>query len=369
MSTKEQIVYQMLDEGTITVQQSELVIALLRENPEQDIAAAVEKAKELLSRETLHDHSLETLNLEELGDFCGLPSQSANSTETIQLNLMDDLQEAIQTHHERSPSIETTELDGVSEASEHRRNRSPSSVTPEPVSRYQTTPDSHLIGEGGMGRVVRVFDTHLGRNIARKELHHSLKSRKSRGGTSIQRRFIREARITAQLEHPGIVPVYEVGESDDGTLYYTMQELSGRTLKDALEECTSLDDRLQLMNHMVDFCQAIGFAHSKGIIHRDIKTENVMIDAHGQTIVLDWGLAKSISESEDISTELVSNPMVSGKTRNGAVMGTPCSRKKAANSMPSGSKRSGYEPRSTKNTTGCSSCRASATFSRRSRIL
>ena len=101
----------------------------------------------------------------------------------------------------------------------------PSRIISETTSRY-TTSASNLIGEGGMGRVIRVFDTHLGRNIAQKELHNHLKGNKSRGGSNIQQRFLREARITAQLEHPGIVPVYEVGEQEDGTLYYTMQELT-----------------------------------------------------------------------------------------------------------------------------------------------
>ena len=165
-----------------------------------------------------------------------------------------------------------------------------STLTPEIKGRYrEPREDDNIIGQGGIGRVIRVYDRHLGRNIARKELLKRVYPKHSRGGTSLHQRFVREARIAAQLEHPGIVPVYELGEAEDGTIYYTMQEVSGLTLKKRLQDCNNLQERLQLMGHFLDFAQAIGYAHSQGVIHRDIKPENVMVDRHGQTIVLDWG--------------------------------------------------------------------------------
>jgi|GEM_PF-533248 len=319
MSTNDKIIEQMLLEGTLTTQQSEYAIQLLREGSDVDVFEAIEKSKMAFSIQTQSDSTNETFYpdfLQDLGETLGATQvdTSVDSMETIEIDgLMNDEQAVTQDVDVTSNTV----------IDDHR----PSRITPEALSRYTTTSatgsDSNVIGEGGMGRVVRVFDSHLGRNIARKELHHSLKRHQSRGGTSIQQRFLREARITAQLEHPGIVPVYEVGEDEDGALYYTMQELTGRTLKDALDDCNCFDERMQLIDHMIDFCQAIGFAHSKGIIHRDIKTENVMIDEHGQTIVLDWGLAKLISESEDIDTELVSNSTIGDRTRIGVVMGTP----------------------------------------------
>lgn len=152
------------------------------------------------------------------------------------------------------------------------------------------------IGRGGIGRVLIAYDAHLGREIAVKELlpHLVQNDSKARSTDSkaILGRFLREARITAQLEHPNIVPVYELGKRKDGGLYYTMKLVRGRTLSDALKQTHDLADRLKLLNHFVDLCQAIAYAHSRGVVHRDIKPQNVMVGEFGETMVLDWGLAK-----------------------------------------------------------------------------
>ena len=339
MPINEQIIEQLLKDGTVTVQQSEYARDLLRENPTITLDEAIEQAK--VVHPVLSNSSNDTLffeNLEELVDEdetmppLNSPPKSSHPSSNDTL-FFENLEELVD-EDEQSKSLETIQIDGLLEEiletipEVHEtilppvNERPPSRITSETTSRY-TASESNLIGEGGMGRVIRVFDTHLGRNIAQKELHNHWKGNKSRGGSNIQQRFLREARITAQLEHPGIVPVYEVGEQEDGTLYYTMQELTGRTLQDALKECNHLKDRMQLMGHMIDFCQAIGFAHSKDIIHRDIKTENVMIDVHGQTIVLDWGLAKKISDVEYFDSNQISTPMFNDKTSIGVVMGTP----------------------------------------------
>jgi serine/threonine-protein kinase len=84
-------------------------------------------------------------------------------------------------------------------------------------------------------------------------------------------RFLREARITGQLEHPGIVPVYEIARRPDNSLFYTMKLVRGQTMDQRLRECHSLPDRLRLLPHFLDLCQAMAYAHSKGIIHRDLK--------------------------------------------------------------------------------------------------
>jgi WD40 repeat protein/serine/threonine protein kinase len=157
---------------------------------------------------------------------------------------------------------------------------------------------------GGMGRILLVHDEFLGRNVALKELMgrrgstdaSAAAARISVGATA---RFLQEARITGTLEHPSIVPVYELGRRADGTLYYTMKLVRGDTLAQALGRARSLDARLRLLNHFVDLCHAIAYAHSRGVIHRDIKPGNVMIGEFGETIVLDWGLAKS-KRAEDV---------------------------------------------------------------------
>src|SRR5512145_1993554 len=103
---------------------------------------------------------------------------------------------------------------------------------------------------------------------------------------------MQEARIPSQLEHPAIVPVYELGRRQDGTLYYTMRLVRGKTFSAALRECDDIDGRLRLLSNFVSLCQAIAYAHSHNIIHRDIKPANVMLGQFGETVVLDWGLAK-----------------------------------------------------------------------------
>ncbi|HOZ49873.1 MAG TPA: protein kinase [Candidatus Hydrogenedentes bacterium] len=155
-------------------------------------------------------------------------------------------------------------------------------------------------GRGGMGRIVLVHDTFLGREIALKELLSPGDKKGSSGRSSSRRqsvphmaRFLEEARITGQLEHPSIVPVYEIGHRKDGTLYYTMKLVRGTTLDQAIKGAASLEERLGLLPHFVDVCQAIAYAHSRGIIHRDIKPGNVMVGEFGETVVLDWGLAKN----------------------------------------------------------------------------
>lgn len=165
-------------------------------------------------------------------------------------------------------------------------------VTPEATGRYERQDE---LGRGGIGRVLLAFDRHLGREVALKELIDD-----GAPGSSVPTdptsptvaRFLREARVTGLLDHPNIMPVYELGQRDDGTFYYTMRLVRGRTLGDALQDASGLKGRLRLLDRFVDLCQAIAFAHSRGVVHRDIKPDNVMLGAFGETVVLDWGLAK-----------------------------------------------------------------------------
>lgn len=193
-------------------------------------------------------------------------------------------------------------------------------------------------GRGGMGRVLLVHDAFLGRDVAFKELlpgptpkNSDSPSTPVREYMSILTRFLQEARITGQLEHPSIVPVYELGHRSDGRLYYTMKLVRGKTLRQAMRECKTLTQRLTLLPHFVDLCHAIAYAHSRRIIHRDIKPDNVMVGEFGETVVLDWGLAKSKDDvdchadgiAETIRLLHLGDVDSAAKTQYGQVMGTP----------------------------------------------
>ena len=150
--------------------------------------------------------------------------------------------------------------------------------------------DSEL-GRGGMGRVLTLIDTHLQREVAVKELLLEHTAERSTSGPLLENLFVREAQVLALLEHPGVVPVYELGRRPDGTPYYSMRRIRGRSLAAELGDCVSLDERLALLSHFIDVVQTVGFAHSKRVVHRDLKPENVMVSSFGETQVIDWGLA------------------------------------------------------------------------------
>ncbi len=196
---------------------------------------------------------------------------------------------------------------------------------------------------GGMGKIMLVKDKHLDREVALKELlpHHIEGATKSGTVTGVPTsemltmpavaRFMQEARVTGSLEHPSIVPIYEVGYRPDGTMYYTMKLVRGKTLQEAISSCKSLRERLGLLSHFLDLCNALAYAHSKGIVHRDVKPLNVMVGEFGETILIDWGIAK-IQGQEDIHStdmETAHDALEKGdedtlaKTVYGEAMGSP----------------------------------------------
>ncbi|MDY0003805.1 MAG: protein kinase, partial [Polyangia bacterium] len=199
-------------------------------------------------------------------------------------------------------------------------------VTVEASGRY-TIRGEH--GRGGIGRVLVAYDEHVGREIAIKELLPEPDgiAPESPSGR-ISARFLREARVTGQLEHPSIVPVYELGRRRDGALYYSMRLVRGKTLAETLRRCKSMEERLRLLPHYVDLCHAIAYAHSRGVIHRDIKTGNVMLGEFGETVVLDWGLAK-VRGQQDIGVGELEREVLlyrdeeAGRTVDGRAIGTP----------------------------------------------
>jgi len=171
-------------------------------------------------------------------------------------------------------------------------------------------------GRGGLGRVSRAHDKDFGRDIAIKELL-------ARGHVN-EVRFAREAMITARLEHPGIVPVYETGRWPDGTPFYAMKLISGRSLRALIAERTTVDDRIGLLHHVIAVADTIAYAHGRNVIHRDLKPANVIVGEFGETVVIDWGLAKDLTESGDLPRGSGgSQPSDDGLTSAGSVLGTP----------------------------------------------
>ncbi len=147
------------------------------------------------------------------------------------------------------------------------------------------------IAEGGMGEVWRARDPGLGQPLAIKILHA-----KYRGLPEPERRFVGEARITGQLQHPGIPPVHEVGTGADGRPFFAMKLVVGRTLEALLlGRASPADDLPRFLGIFEQVCQTLAYAHSEGVIHRDLKPSNVMIGAFGEVQVMDWGLAKRLA--------------------------------------------------------------------------
>ncbi len=183
------------------------------------------------------------------------------------------------------------------------------------ASRYELV---EKIGQGGMGAVFLVRDRELERLVALKVLNTP--------GMDAQfgQRMVREARILARLEHPGVVPVHDVGVLPDGRFYYVMKLVRGNRLDQQVCPAMALTERLQLF---AKICDAVAFAHAHGVIHRDLKPQNIMVGAFGEVLILDWGVAKEVGRAIphppacEGNGASIDNPHV--HTQTGTVLGTP----------------------------------------------
>jgi eukaryotic-like serine/threonine-protein kinase len=177
------------------------------------------------------------------------------------------------------------------------------------------------IAHGGMGRVFAGRDLRLGRDIAIKVLR--------KADASAAARFEQEIRLAARLQHPGIVTVYDAGFWSTGEPFLVMKLVLGRSLERAIVDAETLADRVALLPHLAAVTDALAYAHDQGVVHRDLKPDNIILGAFGETVVLDWGLAKAVgappSSGSDAtpSTSSPSADVSDGLTRDGAVMGTP----------------------------------------------
>lgn len=195
---------------------------------------------------------------------------------------------------------------------------------------------SGRVARGGMGTVYVARDRELRRDVALKVLHAGPEDE------GLRRRMLREARVLAALEHPGIVPVHDVGTLPDGRVYYTMKLVHGERLDEWFARTPALRDRLRVFERI---CEAVAFAHARDVLHRDLKPQNVMVGEFGEALVMDWGLAKLVadpapSDDDDVPTaalETAAAPadpadaetvtlrggLDGDHTRHGTVLGTP----------------------------------------------
>ncbi|MHC4970919.1 MAG: protein kinase domain-containing protein [Planctomycetota bacterium] len=205
------------------------------------------------------------------------------------------------------------------------------------------------VARGGMGVILKVWDEDLRRNLAMKTTIDSIKTMTETGAPSTAvdqvSRFLEEAQITGQLDHPGIVPVHELGIDDEGRMFFTMRLVKGRTLDEVIKLARADQDgwnRPRALNLMVRVCEALAYAHSKGVIHRDIKPANIMVGKFGEVYVMDWGLAKVLGRVDththrldasvsflrtmirtDRRDDLLHTPDSAMVTMEGTVIGTP----------------------------------------------
>jgi len=187
------------------------------------------------------------------------------------------------------------------------------------------------IARGGMGVVFTAEDERLQRRVALKVLDLP------GAAGDLANRLIREARVLARLEHPGIVPVHDVGTLADGRVFYTMKFVEGHRLDQHIESVASTPDRLRIF---LRICDAVAFAHARGVLHRDLKPANIMVGPFGEVLVMDWGLAKILREKNRIEARVVDPGQTivekqnrsfesdgalqfSAITQHGMVMGTP----------------------------------------------
>jgi serine/threonine-protein kinase len=191
---------------------------------------------------------------------------------------------------------------------------------------------------GGLGEVFVALDGELQREVALKEIDD-----KHAANANSRRRFIQEAEITGKLEHPGIVPVYGLGQYADGRPFYAMRFIKGQTLKEAIARShnspasgadATRSPELEfrgLLTRFVAVCNTVAYAHSRGVIHRDLKPANIMLGPYGETLVVDWGLAKPLSkgaraEDDPEKQEPTLLPQLTAEgmeTQTGAALGTP----------------------------------------------
>ncbi|HEY0991488.1 MAG TPA: serine/threonine-protein kinase, partial [Kofleriaceae bacterium] len=178
---------------------------------------------------------------------------------------------------------------------------------------------ARLIGKGGMGEVIAARDEQVGRDVAIKRMRASAPSERA------IKRFLREASIQGRLEHPAIVPVHEIGHDSDGLPFFVMKKLTGITLGKILvtAERREAFGLQRILRAFVDVCLAMELAHVRGVVHRDLKPDNILLGDYGEVYILDWGVAKIIGEDDDGEFADVGSGSGEHATAAGTTIGTP----------------------------------------------
>jgi serine/threonine-protein kinase len=202
-----------------------------------------------------------------------------------------------------------------------------SGLPPEAMHERDRYLERSVLGEGGMGRIHLCNDSRIGRDVAMKVL----RQRYAKHPDTVSR-FVREARIQGQLEHPSIVPVYDLSRTLDGRISFTMKRVHGKTIEQIIDGLNAKDKyfienypRRKLLRAFSAACLAVDFAHSRGVLHRDLKPSNIMLGDFGEVYVLDWGLSKVAGLPDLLGERPVALPRdaATTDTLDGAVLGTP----------------------------------------------
>jgi tRNA A-37 threonylcarbamoyl transferase component Bud32 len=206
-----------------------------------------------------------------------------------------------------------------------------SSLAPDAVHEGARYAEREVIGEGGMGRVLLCHDERVGRDVAMKVL----RTKYAKQADTLAR-FVREARIQGQLEHPSIVPVYDLMRRPDGDVCFTMKRVRGKTIEQIVEGVSRKDKtiieqypRRKLLRNFAAACLAVDFAHTRGVLHRDLKPSNIMLGDYGEIYVLDWGLSKVAglpdipARRDEPRVQVEVQEDTGTHTLDGAVLGTP----------------------------------------------
>ena len=284
--------------------------------------------------------SLAQFHLARHGDDPALGLEALRGTAANSSRLINRIQsDSSETHIVPSPSLQNSDTDQTRTfVSGSPIDQSHSEWRPTDSVRYEIIRPH---AKGGLGEVFVARDRELNRDVALKEMQA-----KCLGDVGSRARFVLEAEVTGGLEHPGIVPVYGAGKHQDGRPFYAMRFIRGESLKSAIDEfhaaaagdsgaessefagrprMGTLEFR-QLLGRFVDVCNAIDYAHSRGVLHRDLKPANIMLGRFGETLVVDWGLAKLADGEPEAATSgrlVVGADAQCADTRAGSAIGTP----------------------------------------------